>query len=146
MGSYRAGITGGKVWRDDTSRIRAKLSWSAPEPTLVQFAIDKRLFETEYVCLDGSMSRDPAKPAHFDAVGNLRVHQGDQLFDMLAWRTQIAQVDAEVKYQGQAVGVLDGANFLGRFQAHIETCAPAVPGLALAMFGWGEFEVAVDPT
>ena len=145
MSSYRASIIGGKVWRDETSRIRAKLTWSAPEPTMVQFAIDKRLFDTEYVCLDGAMSHDPTKPAHFDAVGQLSVQQGEQLFDILTWRTQMAQIDADMKYQGQVVGVLEDAKFRGAFQAHMQATFPAGPGFIMVMFGWGEFEVDVDP-
>lgn len=146
MSSYRANITGGQVWRDETSRIRAKLSWSAPEPTLVQFAIDKRLFETEYVCLDGSMSRNASKPAHFDVVGELSVKRGEQLFDIMTWQTQMAHNDADMMYQGQAVGVLEDKKFLGVFQAHIQAAFPAAPGFMLVMFGEGEFEVDVDPT
>lgn len=145
MSSYRAAITGGRVWRDETSRIRAKLTWSAPEPTLMQFAIEKRLFDTEYVCLDGKMSRDPAKPAHFDAIGQLSVQQGEQLFDILAWRTQMAQLGADMKYQGHVVGVLEGEKFCGGFQAHMQATCPVAPGFMMVMFGWGEFEVDVDP-
>lgn len=146
MSTYRATITGGRVWRDDTSRIRAKLTWSAPEPTMVQFAIDKRLFDTEYVCLDGTMPRDPAKPAHFDAVGQVSVQQGEQLFDILAWHTQMAQLDTDMKYQGHVVGVLDGDKFRGGFQANMQATYPAAPGFMMVWFGWGEFDVDVDPT
>ncbi|MEQ1729366.1 MAG: hypothetical protein ABL982_13400 [Vicinamibacterales bacterium] len=144
MSSYRATITGGRVWRDDTSRIRAKLTWSAPELTMVQFAIDKRLFDTEYVCLDGTMTRDPTKPTHVDAVGQLSVQQGEQLFDILEWRTQMAAIHTTVKYQGHVVGVLDGQTFLGGFRAHMQPTYPVAPGFMTVMFGWGEFEVDVD--
>ena len=66
----RTEITGGNVWRDSDNRIKATLEWAMPHKDLLQFAVDKKLLEVEYVALSQNLSTDPANPTVFDVIGD----------------------------------------------------------------------------
>ena len=143
---YRSNIKGGRVWRDETSRIRAKLDWSAPHDAVLQFAQDKKLMDAEYVSLDEVISNDPANPTVFDVVGQVIISKGEVLFDILRWDTRIVGIATSMTYRGQAVGQIKGNILFGSFQAEYESSFPSLPiDFRLHMYALGTFEVVLDP-
>jgi hypothetical protein len=145
MCGYRANITAGRVWRDERSRIRARLDWSLPHDAMLQFVRDKKLMDAEYVALDEIVSSDPANPTAFDVTGSVQVSEGEVLFDILRWESQIAGLPASMTYRGQATGHMKDNAFLGSFQAEYEATCPFLLELRLNMYALGTFEVALDP-
>jgi hypothetical protein len=144
LSSYRVQVTGGRIWRDETSRIRAKLDWSSPEPRIAKFAIDKKLSDIEYINLEGQVSLDRTKPSPFDVVSKINVQQGEQLFDFLRWTSKIAALDCDMILSGRAAGSFDGRFFAGEFQCEIVGRFPAAPNLQVLVRALGEFDVEVD--
>ena len=144
MRGLRSTVTGGSVWRDEASRIRAKLDWTLPHEELLKFAQDKKLLDVEYVSLSSSISSDPSDPTTFDVVGHVSVVKGETLFDMLRWDTHVAGIGVAMTYRGQASGIIEGECFHGTFQAEYDSNFPALPGFSIGMFGLGNFEVVLD--
>lgn len=144
MGGYRSNVTGGNVWRDDKSRVKAKLEWSVPHEEMVQFVQDKQLMDFEYVSLDAEISTDPENPTVFDVVGNIAIEQGEEIFDILRWTSEMAGLALSMNLRGQAIGHIAANNFVGNFQAEYEMTFPAAPGIVIGMYGAGEFAVQVD--
>lgn len=144
LSGYRTAITGGHVWRDEQSRIRAKLEWAPPVAAMQQFILDKGLLEVEYVSLDNEISQDPANPTVFDVIGNVSVVEGEELYDLRQWQTVTAGISTFMTYRGQAFGYIQGNAFIGYYQAEYETTYPAAPGLKIDMYTLGEFEVKID--
>jgi hypothetical protein len=145
MGGYRAAITGGLVWRDETSRLRARLDWSVPHNGLLEFVQHKKLMESEYVSLHPVISNDPGNPTPFDVVGEITVSEGERIYDILRWNTQVAGIETSMTYRGQAMGYIREAAFLGSFQAEYESSFPSLPiDLRVSMYGLGTFEVHLD--
>jgi hypothetical protein len=140
----RSPIAGGKIWRDSTSRIVAKLQSLTLHPDMAKFANEKGLMDIEYVCLDEKISSDPMSPSIFDVVGSIEVQKGERLFDMIRWQKTESGIDVRMSFRGQAAGYLSGNVFAGRFQSEYELMYPGRP-LELTMFGTGVFEVVVDP-
>jgi hypothetical protein len=141
---YRANVVGGRVWRADSSRIIAKLQWSAIHPSLSQFANEKGLMEFEYVCLDEQISEDPQKPSVFDVFGHVEVKKGEQIFDIVRWRSTLIGYDTRQAIRGQASGHVSGNSFLGRFQSENKTQLVGIP-IEITLFGTGSFEIEIDP-
>lgn len=140
----RSNIVGGRVWRDESSRIVAKLQWTAPHPLLVQFSNDKGLMDFEYVCLDEQVSSDPAAPSVFDVFGSVEVQKGERLFDIIRWQSTEAGITTKQTVRGQAVGHILGNVFSGRFQSEQECTFTSLP-LELTMYGTGSFQIEIDP-
>jgi hypothetical protein len=144
LSTFRTPIIGGQVWRDEASRIRAKLDWAMPHDEMMRFAREKKLKEVEYLSLDTVVSIDPARPTVFDAVGRVVVERGETLFDIVRWDTKMAGLDAAMVFRGQAAGhILDGV-FSGEFQAEYEATFPAVPSLLFNIYGLGRLEIALE--
>ena len=145
MASNRLSITGGRVWRDETSRIRSKLDWSVPHDAMLQFAQDKRLLDVEYISLGETVSDNPEKPTVFDVVGKFHVSEGETLFDIVRWDTVTAGIATSMTYRGQATGHIRDNRFAGHFQSEYESTFPtlALP-LQINMYAVGEFEVVLD--
>jgi len=144
LSSFRSIVTGGRVWRDDNSRIRTKLTWGQPHDLMLQFAQEKNLMDIEYVSLSETISTDPATPTVFDVVGGVNISKGETLFDIVRWDTKLAGIDTTMNFRGQALGYLEGANFSGQFQAVYESYSPAVPLFSINMYGMGTFELELD--
>jgi hypothetical protein len=145
MTGFKSIITGGKVWRDEaTSRIKAKLAWNPPHDELLRFAQDKKLLDVEHVSLDPVVSADPDRPTVFDVVGSVRIKEGELLFDQFRWNTRVAEIESEMTYRGQAVGIIKGARFTGTFLAEYESTFASEPGLRIMMTGVGTFEIHLD--
>ena len=144
MLGYRTDITGGKVWRGADDRIRATLEWSMPHIDLLQFARDKKLQEVEYVALSGYLSSDPGDPTLFDIIGDVRIEEGEPVFDIFRWETEYAGTEVRMTYRGQAAGYVEGFLFRGAFQSEYECAYPIVPDLKISMNVVGHFEVKID--
>lgn len=144
MKGFQSAITGGSVFRDDQSRVIATLSWSMPHADLLQFANDKGLMETKYVCLDNKISDDPDHPAVFDVIGDVKIDAGEHIFNIVNWQSSQAEVDMQMRYRGQAVGnFLDGA-FRGQATSEYEITYPKVPELKVNMYTVSEIEVILS--
>ncbi len=141
----RSNILGGKIWRDETSRVRAKLDWNIPYEEMLKFVQDKRLLDIEYISLAQSISVDPAAPTMFDFVGNVQVSRGELLFNMLQWETRVADIDMSMNYRGQVTGYMHGNGFIGTFQSEYESLFPALPRFGIGRFAEGPVEGVVAP-
>ena len=144
MSTLRSTIIGGVVWRDDTSRIKAKLDWAFPHDQLLQFARDKNLLNAEYISLSEKISSDPENPTIFDVIDNVSVSEGEILFDIVRWDTQIAGIALSMTYRGQATGYIQNGVFNGSFQAEYESTVPSMPEFCMNMYTLGTFEVVLD--
>jgi hypothetical protein len=143
MCGLRSNAVGGQVWRDESSRIKAKIQWAFPHNELLRFAEDKNLTNVEYVSLSPTISSDAAHPTVFDVVGSLEIVRGETLFSIVRWSTKIADIDAQMNYRGQAVGHIVDKNFSGQFQAEYESTFPVLPNLRINMFVIGEFDITL---
>src|SRR5205823_437070 len=124
---FRVAVTDGVVGRDETSRIRARLTWSMPHDDLVRFAIDKRLMDVEYLALSDQISTDPECPTVFDVVGNVEVKQGEPIFNIMQWDTETAGISMKMRYTGKATGYIADFVFQGSFGAQYYCDLPAMP-------------------
>ena len=145
MRSWRSHINGGNIWRDDHSRIVAKLEWTAPNDDMQRLAQDKGLMNVEYVSLSSQISSDPHNPTVFDVGARVDVSPGETLFDIRRWETQVAGVATVMTYRGQAVGYINEGAFVGVFRADYEMTFPAIPMLVVNMAAAGEFSIMIDP-
>jgi hypothetical protein len=103
----------GRIWRDEASRIRARLSWHPPHADMKSLLDAAHLDDFEYVCLGESISTDENNPSIFDILGAFALRQGQVSYDILHWKTQIIGMDADTVIQGQATGYLRDNNFIG---------------------------------
>lgn len=144
LNGFRIAITGGAVYRDSDSRIRAKLQWAMPHDEMLRFALDKKLMDAEYIALADEISTDPDKPSNFDVIGNVEVSEGETLFNIATWMTEEAGVTVHMRYTGRAVGFFERNVFRGAFSAHYYCEAPMLPMFLMEMETEGAFEVVVD--
>lgn len=143
--NYRSIITGGSVWRDNSSRILSKLIWTAPSDELLKFALDKNLMDAEYVSLDEVVSSDAENPTLFDVTGGLTVSEGESLFDIVRWTSQTAEMAMSVTYSGQALGTIHDSIFSGEFISETRTAPSLFPDFQVRTYSLGDFEVALRP-
>lgn len=144
MKGFQSAITGGSVFRDDKSRVIATLSWSMPHADLLQFANDKGLMETRYVCLDNKISADQSKPAVFDVVGDIKIDAGEHIFNVVNWQSAQAEIDMLMRYRGQAVGIFSDGVFRGQATLEYEITYPQLPDLRVSMYTASEIEVILS--
>ncbi|MEA2877373.1 MAG: hypothetical protein QOF14_2569 [Hyphomicrobiales bacterium] len=145
MLGLRATAVGGRVWRDDSTRVKCKLEWAFPHDGVLRFAEDKKLTNVEYVSLDTTISDDPSHLTVFDVVGDLSVVAGEPIFSIARWETKVADIAANMNYRGQAFGHITDRNFAGQVEVEYEQTFPAVPGLRINMFLIGRFDITLDP-
>lgn len=141
---FRTTVTGGLVGRDESSRIRARLTWAMPHDDLLRFAIDKKLMEVEYVALSDQISTDDENPTVFDVVGSVEVEEGEPIFDMMRWETQTAGRSMQMQYAGKATGYIADAVFQGSFSAQYYCGFPAAPSLNIQLEIEGTFRIEID--
>jgi hypothetical protein len=144
LGGLRIAITGGTVYRDSDSRVRAKLQWSMPHDEMLRFALDKKLMDVEYIALADEISTDPDAPSVFDVIGNVEVSEGETLFDIATWETTTAGVSIRMRYTSRAVGFFEKNVFRGVFSGHYYCEGPLLPMFRMEMETKGVFEVVVD--
>jgi len=144
LSGFHVTVTGGTVWRDHGSRIRARLTWSMPHDELVRFAIDKKLMDVEYLALGDQISAVREAPTVFDVIGEVEVKEGETLFNLMQWDTESAGVAMRMRYTGQATGYIADYAFHGAFSAQYYCDFPASPLLQLSMETVGTFRVEID--
>jgi len=144
LSGLRIAITGGTVYRDSDSRIRAKLQWSLPHDEMLRFAIDKKLMDVEYIALADEISTKPDAPTVFDVIDDVEVSEGETLFNIATWETMTSGVSIHMRYTGRAVGFFEKNVFRGVFSAHYYCEAPLLPMFRMEMETEGAFEVIVD--
>lgn len=141
---FRTTVTGGLVGRDESSRIRARLTWAMPHDELLRFAMDKRLMEVDYVALSDHLSTDDESPTVFDVVGSVEIEQGEPVFDMMRWETQTAGLSTQMRYAGRATGYIADGVFQGSFNAQYYCGFPAAPLLKIELEIDGTFRIEID--
>lgn len=144
LDGLRVAITGGTVYRDSGSRIRAKLQWAIPHDEMLRFVLDKKLMGVEYIALTDEISTDPDTPSVFDVIGDVEVSEGEALFNIATWETTTAGVSIRMRYTGRAVGFFERNVFRGVFSAYYYCEAPLLPMFRMEMKTEGVFEVVVD--
>jgi hypothetical protein len=115
-----------------------------PHKDLVQFAIDKKLLEVEYVALSQTLSSDPSDPTIFDVIGDVRIEEGEPIFDISRFETDFAGAAVRITFRGQAVGYLQDFLFHGNFRSEYVCSYPIAPGVEVYLFVDGKFEVRID--
>lgn len=144
MIGFRATVTGATVARDDQSRIRAKLSWAMPHDALLKFALDKRLLDIEYVALDERISSTPDTPTVFDIIGAIKIQDGEQIFDLMRWRSEAVGLTTQLQYQGQAAGYIADRVFQGSLNVKYLCTYLALPSLQVPMNLEGVFSIELS--
>lgn len=144
LAGLRIAITGGTVYRDSDSRIRAKLRWLMPHDEMLRFALDKKLMDVEYIALADEISTNPDAPSVFDVIGDVDVREGETLFNIATWETTTAGVSIRMRYTGRAVGFFEKNVFRGLFSSHYYCEPPLLPMFRMEMETVGAFEVVVD--
>jgi hypothetical protein len=144
MSSFRIGITGGKIWRDENSRVLVKPEWSLPHDAIAAFAQNKQLMEMEYVSLSPTISSRGDAPTVFDVIGSVHIAEGETLFDMLRWDTTEADMAMSMSYRGQAIGHIENGTFRGDIQVEYDCSFPVDPSLSIGMYGTGSIEIVLD--
>jgi hypothetical protein len=137
MTGMKIPISGGEVWRDEESRIRAKLAWSLPHEDLMKFAFDKRLLDVEYLALGNEISNDPERPTSWDVVGEAQVEKGERIFDLANWRSETMGAAMHTVYQGRALGYLSDYKFQGLFTAKHLTWPIVMPSFKIELETYG---------
>ena len=143
MSGLRVNAIGGKISRDDQSRLKVQLEWAFPHDQLMDFAIQKQISQMEYVSLSSTISHDKESPTVLHVVGKIRIDVRDALFDIATWKTTISGLDATMAYSGQATGFLDENVFRGTAEARYEMGFPSIPHLRIVQTGTGIFEFTI---
>ncbi len=136
-------VKGGRIWRDDSSRIRAQLHWNLPHEALNSFWKASKIEDFEYVCLGDTISNIPENPTVFEVLAAFRVEAGQPIFNVLKWSSQIAQFPMETTIAGQATGFLQGDTFAGIATTQHVMRLPAIPD-PIVFHGEMTFSVRVD--
>lgn len=142
---YVSHLDGGEIWRDEDSRVRARISWALPNSELEVFALDKRWAENQYISLGTEISTNPKEPTLFEVFGRVSVEAGERIFDVSQWESQEMNMPTVNTFHGQILGWLEGNTFRGEFQVEYTTLTPVAPDFRLSFYELGEFAVEVDP-
>lgn len=145
MVGYRSAITGGNIWRDEGSRIIAKINWALPHEAMAEFMAKANFDDNEFVSLSPQISTDSKLPTTFDFAVRVQVKQGDVIYDPLKWESNIAGIPLQISYRGQALGSASERTFKGTFQAEYDFTTEAMPTFHLSMYTIGDFEIGLDP-
>ena len=144
LGDWKRTKYCGNVGLDDVGNEVILMGWVQSNRALLKFARDKHLMEVEYVSLNAAISSDPENPTVFDVVGGVSISEGETLFDIVRWDTQLAGSAMSMNYRGQAIGHLTKPAFSGQFQAEYEANSLVVPMIGLKFYATGVFEVKLD--
>ncbi|MDE2166227.1 MAG: hypothetical protein KGJ66_07805 [Alphaproteobacteria bacterium] len=136
-------VKGGKIWRDESSRIRARVSWHPPHEEMRPFLEAVHLDDFEYVCLDETISTDAAKPSVFEILGSYELREGQVYYDLLQWKSRVLGFDSDTVIQGQATGYLADDKFCGIANFHSVTTIKNLPFPTIVHF-LTEFSLTVD--
>ena len=120
-------VKSGRIWRDKASRIRAQIAWHSPHEEMKPFLDAAGLDQFEYVCLGDMISTNPEKPSVFEILSSFEIREGQVLYDLFEWKSQVSGFDASTVWQGQATGYLDGNDFVGMADFRSMTKIKAFP-------------------
>ncbi len=140
----RETVTGGQIHRDDYSRIIARIQWAVGREEILQFMQNKGFVDLDYVSLSADISSDPAAPTTFDVIGDIQLHQGEQIFDASSWTSKTMGLNSNMTLRGQGSGHIEGHCFSGSFQTEYDVSFPQAPGFGISMFGGGSFSITLD--
>jgi Type I restriction enzyme R protein N terminus (HSDR_N) len=144
---FQSAVSGGSIWRDESSRIIARMGWRMPHEFMDAFMKEKKLDEFEYVSLSSRISTNREAPTVFDFVGSCSVESGEPVFDQFNWQTTYSSMPMNISYRGQALGSFSEKRFSGTFQAHYDVKIPTIPvvgGFLLVFITDGIFHIDVD--
>jgi len=145
MSGVITSVTGGRIWRDENSKIRAQIQCSIPHANLFAFASDKGLLSIEYISLDSVISSSHEKQSIFDVNLEIKIDEGENIYNMLKWKNEASPVALSMNVRGQAFGYIMQNKFFGNFESEYESCFPDLPGFSLSMYGTGSVELDLDP-
>jgi hypothetical protein len=138
-------IVGGSIYRDEESRIRARIVPAYPHEQMTQFMYAKRLHEIEYIALGDRISEAREAPTVFDVTNSVTIEEGEKLFDPYKWTTNNVQATSDMRQRGQVVGFIDGTIFRGAYSGRFECTFPANAALKLDLYIESTFEIEIDP-
>ncbi len=139
-------IAGGSIYRDEGSRIRARILPAYPHEQMVEFMHAKRLHDIEYIALADRLSEVREIPTVFDVANSVIINAGERLFDPYAWQSNSAPTVTNLQQRGQVVGYIDGTTFRGTYAGRFVCTYPNNPALRLDLYIQSAFEFEIDPT
>jgi len=140
----RIHVKGGEIWRDETSRILARIEWDAPHETILAFGRSKGLMNQTYVCLETDISTSPEKLTTFEVVGSIGIASGDTMFNIATWKAEQTPIPGEMSYRGQALGWLDGQILRAEYESEHTFRTTYMPGFEMIVRLAGTLEVAIE--
>ena len=139
-----ATITGGEVWRDESSRVRARFDWASPHEEIERFMLDKKIMEAQYVANDSVISTNAARPTLFDVSDVVAVDRRDVLFDVINWTATSAGFNYEIEYWAQVFGHLENKVFTGEFNSVYDIKLRIFGNVEIQFLVAGAFHIEVD--
>ena len=136
-------VKGGRIWRDEASRIRVRLSWHPPHADMQSMLQAARLDDFEYVCLDETISTNEKASSVFDILASFQLQQGQVIYDLLKWKAQTLGFDATFTMQGQATGYLRDNELRGTTSFRTIASVPGIPE-AFTIHFLTEFAFVID--
>jgi hypothetical protein len=136
-------VNGGRVWRDDASRIRAKISWHSPHADLTPALEAVGLNDFEYVCLDPAISEDASLPSVFDLAAAFRLERGQVVYDLFRNSRIVNQMPVNNVIRGQAVGSYAMGKFKGWAEMSVKQFTPFL-AYPIETVMETEFEIDID--
>ncbi len=137
-------IERGTIERAESGRIVANLTWISPFLQLESFMSIKGLNDIRYVCMDSEISSSVCRPSTFNFYHSFRMHEGEEMFDMLRQQTMNQGYPSDVDVVGQIVGHVEGRVFAGSFEhAFVTKLHIGEMDIAVAHLGEGDFSVHV---
>lgn len=130
----QSAVRGGRIWRDDASRIRAQVQWHAPHEAMKGFLDAVGLDAFEYVCLNETVSANPLQPSIFEILASYEMRGGQVFYDLLQWKSKTMGFDANFTWQGQAIGYFNGSDFVGHADFRAYVSSKALPFLIVLHF------------
>lgn len=140
----KSAVKGGRVWRDNASKIRARIAWHYPHEEMKSFLDAVGLNQFEYVCLGDKISANPTEPSVFEILNSYEMREGQAFYNLFQWRSEVLGHDANTTWQGQATGYLDGNDFVGIADFR-STVKVAILPFPIVMRFQTEFSFTVQP-
>lgn len=144
MTGRRENMNGGRIYRDEKSRIHADLDWAVAHESLGQLIADENVMQFDYISLGPSLSNESKAPTAFDIVGRTRLEEGVNVFDTITWTQRQLEMETIMILRGQGTGHINGDIFDGQFQIEQQCTVPQVPNLMINFYAIGNFNVVLD--
>ncbi len=111
-------IIGGAVERDESGRIIAFLKTMGPSRSMQEMSERLGMNEFEMICEDHEISIDRNKPSAFRYQRTMVFPAGEPITDINTWEQRTFPFNLAVSMDAQAIGILDGHLFTGKFLNH----------------------------